>query len=67
MSGRLASGVTQVGEKLRVLPGDETAVVKSVYLVLSHAITSSADDLQALILTMKAFHGQWQAQVSPLL
>lgn len=28
VSGRLCSGVVQVGEKLRVLPGDETAVVK---------------------------------------
>ncbi|KAF8631149.1 hypothetical protein AX15_002495 [Amanita polypyramis BW_CC] len=29
-SGRICSGVVQVGEKLRVLPGDETAVVKSI-------------------------------------
>lgn len=29
VSGRLASGVVQVGEKLRILPGDETAVVRS--------------------------------------
>lgn len=28
VSGRLSGGVVQVGEKLRVLPGDETAVVK---------------------------------------
>jgi elongation factor 1 alpha-like protein len=28
VSGRLSGGVLQVGEKLRVLPGDETAVVK---------------------------------------
>ena len=27
-SGRIESGVVQVGEKLAVLPGDETAVVK---------------------------------------
>ncbi|KAJ7774210.1 P-loop containing nucleoside triphosphate hydrolase protein [Mycena maculata] len=30
ISGRLLSGVIQVGERLRVLPGDETAVVKSI-------------------------------------
>lgn len=28
VSGRLCGGVVQVGETLRVLPGDETAVVK---------------------------------------
>ena len=28
VSGRLCSGVVQVGEQLRILPGDETAVVK---------------------------------------
>jgi len=28
VSGRLCGGVVQVGEKLRVLPGDETAIVK---------------------------------------
>ncbi|KIM45903.1 hypothetical protein M413DRAFT_296917 [Hebeloma cylindrosporum] len=30
VSGRLCGGIVQVGEKLRVLPGDETAVVKSI-------------------------------------
>ncbi|KAJ7591391.1 EF Tu GTP binding domain-containing protein, partial [Mycena floridula] len=30
VSGRLCGGVIQVGERLRVLPGDETAVVKSI-------------------------------------
>ncbi|KAF7355041.1 HBS1-like protein [Mycena sanguinolenta] len=30
VSGRLLSGVVQVGERLRILPGDETAVVKSI-------------------------------------
>lgn len=28
VSGRLCGGIVQVGEKLRVLPGDETAIVK---------------------------------------
>lgn len=31
ISGRLCGGVVQVGEKLRILPGDETAVVKSTH------------------------------------
>ncbi|KAJ7688427.1 P-loop containing nucleoside triphosphate hydrolase protein [Mycena rosella] len=30
VAGRLLSGVVQVGERLRILPGDETAVVKSI-------------------------------------
>ncbi|KAJ7122748.1 P-loop containing nucleoside triphosphate hydrolase protein [Mycena epipterygia] len=30
VSGRLLSGVVQIGERLRILPGDETAVVKSI-------------------------------------
>ena len=29
VTGRICSGIVQVGERLRVLPGDETAVVKS--------------------------------------
>lgn len=28
VSGRLCGGVVQVGERLRILPGDETAIVK---------------------------------------
>ncbi|KAF8204864.1 P-loop containing nucleoside triphosphate hydrolase protein [Pholiota molesta] len=32
VSGRLCGGVVQVGEKLQVLPGDETAIVKSIEL-----------------------------------
>ncbi|KAJ6567175.1 P-loop containing nucleoside triphosphate hydrolase protein [Mycena vulgaris] len=30
VAGRLLSGVVQVGERLRILPGDETAIVKSI-------------------------------------
>ncbi|KAF9468903.1 EF Tu GTP binding domain-containing protein [Collybia nuda] len=30
VSGRLCGGVVQVGERLRILPGDETAIVKSI-------------------------------------
>lgn len=28
VTGRICSGILQVGEKLRVLPGDETAIIK---------------------------------------
>ncbi|KAF9569398.1 EF Tu GTP binding domain-containing protein [Agrocybe pediades] len=30
VSGRLCGGIVQVGEKLRVVPGDETAIVKAI-------------------------------------
>ncbi|KAJ9105170.1 hypothetical protein QFC19_003630 [Naganishia cerealis] len=30
VSGRLCSGVVQVGERLRIVPGDETAVVRTI-------------------------------------
>ncbi|KAJ7228959.1 EF Tu GTP binding domain-containing protein [Mycena pura] len=30
VSGRLLSGVVQVGERVRILPGDETAVIKTI-------------------------------------
>ncbi|KIY72985.1 hypothetical protein CYLTODRAFT_285952 [Cylindrobasidium torrendii FP15055 ss-10] len=30
VAGRVCSGVVQIGERLRVLPGDETAVVKNI-------------------------------------
>ena len=39
ISGRLCGGIVQVGEKLRVLPGDETAIVKCED-VLSHCFLS---------------------------
>jgi translation elongation factor EF-1alpha len=29
VSGRVCGGVVQVGERVRVLPGDETAIIKS--------------------------------------
>lgn len=31
VSGRVCSGLVQVGERLRVLPGDETAIVKCMF------------------------------------
>jgi translation elongation factor EF-1alpha len=33
VSGRLYSGVIQVGERVRVVPGDETAVIKSEWAI----------------------------------
>ncbi|CAE6408626.1 unnamed protein product [Rhizoctonia solani] len=30
ISGRISGGIVQVGEKVRVVPGDETAVIKSI-------------------------------------
>lgn len=35
VSGRLSGGIIQVGERLRVLPGDETTIVRCVLLFLS--------------------------------
>jgi elongation factor 1 alpha-like protein len=32
--GRVCGGLVQVGERLRVLPGDETAIVKGCYSFL---------------------------------
>lgn len=37
VSGRIESGIVQVGEKLAVLPGDETAVVRSKGLLFSQS------------------------------
>jgi elongation factor 1 alpha-like protein len=34
VSGRLCSGVVQIGERLRILPGDETALVKCKVLLV---------------------------------
>ena len=44
VSGRLCSGVVQVGEQLRVLPGDESAIVKcesvtSTFLSSTHYVS----------------------------
>lgn len=35
MSGRLCGGVIQIGEKVRVLPGDETGIVKGICLLVA--------------------------------
>lgn len=41
VSGRILSGVVQVGEKLRIVPGDEAAVVRSEYLETHHLARQS--------------------------
>lgn len=46
VSGRLCAGVVQVGEKLRILPGDETGVVKCRSLFLSQC--SLTDNFKAI-------------------
>lgn len=38
-SGRVCTGIVQVGEKLRVLPGDETAAVRCLYIFLPSSKT----------------------------
>jgi elongation factor 1 alpha-like protein len=35
VTGRICGGVVQVGERLRVLPGDESAIVRRGFLYLS--------------------------------
>ena len=46
VSGRLCAGIVQVGEKLRILPGDETGVVKCKSLFLSQCL--STDNFKAI-------------------
>jgi elongation factor 1 alpha-like protein len=67
VSGRLCGGLVQVGEKLRVLPGDETAVVKcedalSRLFALSFSLLSKPLNLRKISL-----HGQPQAQMWSLI
>lgn len=38
VSGRLCGGVVQVGERLRILPGDEIAVIKCKYVLPQPAL-----------------------------
>ncbi|OCB90856.1 hypothetical protein A7U60_g1880 [Sanghuangporus baumii] len=51
VSGRLCSGVVQVGEQLRILPGDETAVVKSIEVDEESKPWASAGSNATLYLT----------------
>lgn len=50
-SGRICSGVVQVGEKLRILPGDETAIVKSIDTERVNAPWAAAGSNATLYLT----------------
>ncbi|KAJ7667697.1 EF Tu GTP binding domain-containing protein [Mycena polygramma] len=50
VSGRLLSGVVQVGERLRIVPGDETAVVKSIEVEEEHVPWAAAGSNSTLSL-----------------
>ena len=48
--GRVCSGLVQVGECLRVLPGDETAVVKglsSTFILLFHSFNCGTNGIRS--------------------
>lgn len=45
VSGRLCGGVVQVGERLRILPGDETAAVRSTLFIFYFPLFSVAQGL----------------------
>ncbi|PFH52608.1 hypothetical protein AMATHDRAFT_139460 [Amanita thiersii Skay4041] len=49
--GRICSGIVQVGERLRVLPGDETAVVKSIDIDQASVPWAAAGSNATLYLT----------------
>ncbi|KAI5124791.1 hypothetical protein M0805_005425 [Coniferiporia weirii] len=51
VSGRLSSGVVQVGEQLRILPGDESAVVRSIEVDDASVSWASAGSNATLYLT----------------
>ncbi|KAK0242421.1 P-loop containing nucleoside triphosphate hydrolase protein [Armillaria nabsnona] len=51
VTGRLCSGIVQVGERLRVLPGDETAAVKSIEVEEESASWAMAGSNATLFLT----------------
>ena len=47
ISGRVCGGVVQVGERVRVLPGDETAVIKSMSELSWHRSVFLGADAEA--------------------
>ncbi|KAF7800114.1 hypothetical protein EIP86_011359 [Pleurotus ostreatoroseus] len=51
VSGRVCSGLVQVGERLRVLPGDETALVKSIEAETEFLTWAAAGQNVTLVLT----------------
>ncbi|TCD66818.1 Hsp70 suppressor, GTPase facilitates ribosomal subunit dissociation [Steccherinum ochraceum] len=51
ITGRVCGGLVQVGEKLRVLPGDDTAIVKSIELEDNNVQWAAAGSNVTLYLT----------------
>jgi len=51
VSGRILRGVVQVGERVRILPGDETAVVKHIEKEENHVPWAAAGSNVTLFLT----------------
>ncbi|THH13896.1 hypothetical protein EW146_g6374 [Bondarzewia mesenterica] len=51
VSGRICGGIVQVGERLRILPGDETAIVKSIETELESLPWAAAGTNVTLYLT----------------
>ncbi|KAF8897219.1 EF Tu GTP binding domain-containing protein [Infundibulicybe gibba] len=51
VSGRLCAGVVQVGERLRILPGDETALVRMIEVEEANAPWAAAGSNVTLYLT----------------
>jgi len=51
VSGRLCSGVVQVGERLRILPGNETAIVRSIDIKEEYVPWAAAGSNATLCLT----------------
>jgi len=42
VSGRICSGVVQVGERLRILPGDKSVIVKCQFISMLRAVMYSS-------------------------
>ncbi|KII95934.1 hypothetical protein PLICRDRAFT_99081 [Plicaturopsis crispa FD-325 SS-3] len=51
VSGRVCSGIVQVGERVRILPGDESAIVKSIEIDNENAPWAAAGSNVTLSLT----------------
>ncbi|KIP09197.1 hypothetical protein PHLGIDRAFT_68070 [Phlebiopsis gigantea 11061_1 CR5-6] len=51
VAGRVCSGLVQVGERLRVLPGDETAIVRSIEAETNYLPWAAAGSSVTLYLT----------------
>lgn len=51
VSGKICGGVVQVGERVRVLPGDETAIIKSINIDENNVSWATAGSNATLYLT----------------